>query len=382
MKGLKRILLVLVSCAFFSANTPICAFAQDTNGATTVPNIDDALNYICGLQDEMGAWISNNHNNTESITNILEYFSCQMENISDTQTGYLNEMIASASDYVYDRDYINVDDLSRYLLIDSLQDPFDVDDLVLAQNDDGGFGLAEGYTSDIIDTKLALKALTDLGETETMSKAAIYIASLQNSDGGFGYQSGLSSSALLTAEIADILIDTVDINPLLSYYLDGTFTALDSYLNTALPALDMLSASNLDSVYQHFHTALYRLKRDGRYEVSPYYALQAEDGGVFDDPLATALYLELLVREQNALVARIDTIAITNDKGYAVSAFNANENVNISVINEFEADKARFEMSIIKPDGTRIARCYDYGSALFASPCDFRLDTALSIITS
>jgi hypothetical protein len=35
--------------------------------------------------------------------------------------------------------------------------------------------------------------------------------------------------------------------------------------------------------------------------VSPYYALQAEDGGVFDDPMATALYLELLVREQNAL---------------------------------------------------------------------------------
>jgi len=53
-------------------------------------------------------------------------------------------------------------------------------------------------------------------------------------------------------------------------------------------------------------------------------------------------------------VARIDTIAITNDKGYAVSAFNANENVNISVINEYESDKARFEMSIIKPDGTSI----------------------------
>lgn len=354
MKDLKRIFLVFVSCALFAANTPVCAFAQETNEPLTATDIDESFDYIHVSQDEMGAWIRNNHDHTESITNILEYLSCHMENQSDMQTDNLNEMITSASDYVFDRDYMNVDGLSRYLLVDSLFDPFDLEDLLYAQNPDGGFGLTEGFTSDIIDTKLALKALTNLGETEAMTKAAIYIMSLQNADGGFGYQSGLSSNALLTAEIADILIDTVDVNPLLSYYLNDTFTALDSYLNTALPALGTLSENDLDSVYHHFHTALYRLKRDGRYDVSPYYTLQAEDGGVFDDPMATALYLELLVREQNALVARIDTIAITNDKGYAVSAFNANENVNISVINEYESDKARFEMSIIKPDGTSI----------------------------
>lgn len=47
-------------------------------------------------------------------------------------------------------------------------------------------------------------------------------------------------------------------------------------------------------------------------------------------------------------------ITITNDRGYAVAAFNSDENVNISVIDEFETDKAHFEMSIVKPDGTAI----------------------------
>ncbi len=271
---------------------------------------------------------------------------------TDYESDIIVRMLDKTSDYFYILDVLNNENLSQFLLIDDIRDEDAIICLCNSQNSDGGFGLAEGYTSDIIDTKLTLKALTDIGETEAMTNAALYISSLQNEDGGFGYQQGLSSNAYLTADIANILVDTIDVNPILSYYLEDTFTALDSYLDSTFPVLNELSSSDLDTVYQHFHTALYRLKRDGRYDVTPYYALQAEDGGVFDDPMATALYLELLVREQNALVAKIDNIAITNDRGYAVSAFNSNENVNISVINEFETDKAHFEMSIIKPDGT------------------------------
>ena len=115
-----------------------------------------------------------------------------------------------------------------------------------------------------------MKVLTDIGETEAMTNAALYISSLQNEDGGFVYQQGLSSNAYLSAEIADILVDTVNVNPILSYYLGDTFTAL-------------------------------------------------------------------------------------NDRGYAVSAFNSNENVNISVLNEFENEKAYLAVSIITPDGTVIS---------------------------
>ena len=42
-----------------------------------------------------------------------------------------------------------------------------------------------------------------------MTNAALYISTLQNEDGGFGYQQGLSSNAYLTADIANILVDTI-----------------------------------------------------------------------------------------------------------------------------------------------------------------------------
>ena len=78
------------------------------------------------------------------------------------------------------------------------------------QNPDRGFGLAEGYTSDIIDTKLALKVLTNMDETEAMTNAVLYIASLKNEDGGFSYQQGLSSNAYLSTKIEDSVEATAE----------------------------------------------------------------------------------------------------------------------------------------------------------------------------
>lgn len=310
--------------------------------------LTNGVSYIQKERIPYLGWENFQYKEAVKIANILE-------NINDTLNNKTIQIIIDDIVNVeYDVDIYNNDDLAKYLLLETLHDEWAISQLKNVQNADGGFGIDKGYTSDIIDTKLALKALTDIGETEAMSNAAMYLSSLQNEDGGFGYQQGLSSNAYLTAEIADILVDTVNVNPVLSYYLEDTFTALDSYLDATFPALDTLSENGLDTVYHHFYTALYRLKRDGRYDVSPYYALQAEDGGVFDDPMATALYLELLVREQNALVAKLDRIAVTNDRGYAVSAFNSNENVNISVVSEYESDKAHLEVSIITPDGTVI----------------------------
>ncbi len=340
-KYAKSFLATVLAIFFFPKSTCLLD-VHATQGAMLSTNIEKGIEYTTDNFERI--------NYDRDLADILKIF----EYISSIDNDYATDQFDDLAYSFYESPSLNIDSVSKYLLPKCNYEDSYIIDITFSQNEDGGFGLAEGYTSDIIDTKLALKALTNIEIADSMTNATIYIASLQNSDGGFGYQQGLSSNAFLSADIANILIDTVDVNPVLSYYLEDTFTALDSYLDTTFPAINEISASDLDTVYQHFYTALYRLKRDGCYDVSPYHALQAEDGGVFDDPMATALYLELIVREQNALVANIDTIAITNDKGYAVSAFNSDENVNISVINEFETDKAHFEMSIIKPDGTVI----------------------------
>ena len=355
MKVMKKAFAIALSFLSLFTNTNINVRAEYVSPDLPINNIvTQSVDYLASTQDIDRCWGGSNGDSTAYISDIIEMLDSHSSNNNDLNISEINNLLNVSIEYYWNKSPNSTDAMCHYLLINDLQEDDVIVALLMCQNSDGGFGLAEGYTSDIIDTKLALKALTDIGETEAMTNAAMYISSLQNEDGGFGYQHGLSSNAYLTADIANILVDTIEVNPVLSYYLEDTFKALDGYLDTTFPALNALSADDLDTVYQHFYTALYRLKRDRRYDVSPYYALQAEDGGVFDDPMATALYLELIVREQNALVANIDNIAITNDKGYAVSAFNSNENVNISVINEFETNKARFEMSIIKPDGTAI----------------------------
>lgn len=356
MSLIKRLISSILIFNLIFLTPSISAFAEETSPSDSYnESVSETISFLKENQVNDHSWLINDLSISMDLSGIIESVYDISFGLFDEDYDVMDSMINISLDFLHNYHYRNNDDLFRYLQINAFHSNYLLDTVISLQNQDGGFGLAKGYSSDIIDTKLALKALTDIGETEAMTNAALYISSLQNEDGGFGYQHGLSSNAYLSAEIADILIDTVNVNPVLSYYLEDTFTALDGYLDSTFPTLNELSASDLDSVYQHFYTALYRLKRDGRYDVTLYYDLQAEDGGVFDDPMATALFLELLVKEQNALVAKLDTIAITNDRGYAVSAFNSNENVNISVLNEYENEKAYLAVSIITPDGTVIS---------------------------
>ncbi|MCI8408532.1 MAG: terpene cyclase/mutase family protein [Lachnospiraceae bacterium] len=335
----------------------ITAFANEGTNELDIQNIFSneslisiGLSYIEDKQNKDGTWGDYGKIQTAEIANILEYIVEQY----NSDGLYLSDMINDAGGYLFFEDSSNIDALSRYLLVDEFREQWFVDFFVKSQNSDGGFGLSEGYASDIIDTKLALKTLADLNETEAMTKAAVYIASLQNEDGGFPYQPGLASNPELTAEIADILADCIIKKQSLSDTLSNTIHNLNEYLETNAKQISELSADNLSEVYQHLHTALFQLKTTGKYNVTPYYELQNEDGGVFDDPMATALFLELIVREQNTVIAKLDSISITNDKGYSVSSFNANENVNITIESEYETEKAYMQVYIDTPSGENI----------------------------
>ena len=352
MKRIKIISLLLV-CIIFICNISQVIYAEEVISESNIQinsaldeKINMSISYIEAQQELKGGWGEYGKLITADICNVLEYLY-----LDKYKSGDLLDVLDNASIYFYNENILNTDDLSRYLLLDDLYDEEHIYLLIDSQNLDGGFGIDKGYTSDIIDTKLALKTLADLGETEAMTKAAIYIASLQNDDGGFAYQQGLASNAELTAEIADILADCINENQYLSYTLSNTISKLNEFLDNNSLAIDELSADNLSGVYQHFHTALFKLKTTGQYDVTPYYDLQNEDGGVFDDPMATALFLELIVREQNTLTASMDYISITNDKGYAVSSFNANENVNIEIGSDYETEKAYMQVSIETPNG-------------------------------
>lgn len=349
------VLLLVVLQIVFSIR--ITAFANEGTNELEIQNtfnnessINIGLSYIKDNQSQDGTWGEDGEIQTAEIANILEYI---VEQYNSDESNLFN-MINDAGGYLFYKDSSNTDALAHYLLVDEFREQWFVEFFLELQNLDGGFGLSEGYASDIIDTKLALKTLADLNETKAMTKAAVYIASLQNDDGGFPYQPGLASNPELSAEIADILADCIIKKQVLSDTLSDTINGISEYLDENAKPMNELSADNLSEVYQHFHTALFRLKTTGSYDVAPYYELQNEDGGVFDDPMATALFLELLVREQNTVIATLDSISITNDQGYSVSSFNSNENVNITIESEYEIEKAYMQVSIETPSGETI----------------------------
>ena len=276
------------------------------------------------------------------IGNFIEYVS--------TYNNLENEL-NTISQYYETRELNNTENIAYYLGINIQNYYVDIDELTSKQNSDGGFGLDKNYASDILDTEIALRTLEDIGETEAMINAARYVVSCQNEDGGFGYQPGLASNAELSAEIANILADCVNSSQSLSNEISKDIVELRNYLDNNAVALDGLNSDELGKVYQHFNTALFKLKMDKEYDVTSYYDLQAEDGGVFDDALATAMYLELIVREQNTIKANIDGITFTTDGGDKASVYNSYENVNIAIDSTFDDFEGYLKVVIVNPDG-------------------------------
>lgn len=354
-----RLISFLTALFLIFSTTHLSAYAAEDfriqtqdNGEYELYNdiVIDGINFLNDKQLDSGTWIVTRENCTAAINNIFEYLYSKENDCNQT----ILSMLYKISDYYYDKLILNNEDLFQYAMIDDICDDFQIGLLIHAQNLDGGFGVSDGYASDIIDTKLAMKALADVGETEAMNKAAKYIASLQNDDGGFSYQRGLESDPGLSAEIADVYGDCIIADHSIASDFSDTLNALETYLDENLPSLDILSADSMAEVYQHFYTVLFKLKKGEKVDVSSYYTLQAEDGGVFDDPLATALFLEMIVREQNSLTAGIDHISITNDKGYSVSSFNADENVHIDVASDYETEKAYQKITVETPSGETI----------------------------
>ena len=215
MKKIRILSIILVIVQISLIFSPTSAFAIETS-ESVYDKIAVGVSCLENTQCIYGNWgeFEYGKTTTADIVNVLELLYSYEFN-----SNHIIEII-NKSIYYYDSENImNNDDLSRHLLLNKLSDEFYVHCLLKSQNIDGGFGIDYNYLSDIIDTKLALKALADLGETEAMTNAAMYIASQQNADGGFSYQQGLASNPELTAEIADIFGDCIIKDKLLDYVL-------------------------------------------------------------------------------------------------------------------------------------------------------------------
>jgi hypothetical protein len=149
-----------------------------------------AINWLKNSQNDDGSF--GNKLNTYYTTQLLENLAYQ-EDIDDEKT--------VAFLWLKDREAKSNDDLFRkYLAVVKSDENVNEIDTDKLQNRDGGFGLMEGYTSDVLDTVLAINCMMESGNDNTgsINKAVSYLKKSQMADGGFSY-SGETSNVYLSA---------------------------------------------------------------------------------------------------------------------------------------------------------------------------------------
>ena len=182
MKKITQLLSAFLSVVMVSQFIAVPVYAKkltndnksENSGNTFVYSaVNLGIDYIESTRDEYGVWSTLSDCAAAYVIDTIE--SLNAFGISENQTA---ELINTSVKFFKMLSFENINDLSYFLTVNALQNDADIAYLKEAQNPDGGFGLAEGYASDIIDTKLALKALTDIGETEAMTKAATVVVKL------------------------------------------------------------------------------------------------------------------------------------------------------------------------------------------------------------
>lgn len=204
----------LLLCLLLAANTIIAAAAEPgtDKGTGLSENREHALKWLENGQDSGGEWEQDAPINAACDALVL-----LGEENATAQSTWLRERAAAITDP-------DTDTLAR-LIQAGETGAGTLSDLIRRQNDDGGFGLDETYTSDVFDTMLALRALLTARNSRTggsgvsgngadavpdgaARKAAAYLMGRQNEDGGFAYTPYMPSDPELSADVGITLIET------------------------------------------------------------------------------------------------------------------------------------------------------------------------------
>lgn len=148
--------------------------------------IEDATAYLESCQRENGSYdYPSNINTTAEACAVLDEFS----DVDTTESkNWLESNIGDRNTDILSRTAIALDD-------DSL-----IDEMMEVQNTDGGLGLSGDYTSDILDSVLALESINASSSAEVSSarwQLLCYIARQMNSDGSFSYTKNSDSDVAL-----------------------------------------------------------------------------------------------------------------------------------------------------------------------------------------
>ncbi|MEH7381915.1 VWA domain-containing protein [Bacillus sp. JJ1533] len=193
----KCVIFMFVFVLFASTLFQTGAFASELQKTIEMDeDVVHALDWLLSQQKETGEW------DTEpTIRNTSEI----LQLMSDT--GVSKERYKLGVHFLEKQKASNFDQMSRILpfLTDTQQRTESISAITQGQNDDGGWGLAHSYASDVLDTTIVLQGLLNLKndklDNDSVINGANYLLKQQREDGSWAYQEKGASSPSLTAQI-------------------------------------------------------------------------------------------------------------------------------------------------------------------------------------
>ena len=211
----------------------------------------------------------------------------------------------------------------------------DVDAVLALQNPDGGWGGAEGFGSNNLDTTLALMALASAGSTESgaINGATSYLLASQDANGGWGLISGDRSEIYYTGKVMQALLTQAQTLQIANALSTGTSFLLnhqnpdggfgESGSTIWETALSFLGLSMTSGDITAKLNAIDYLSNS-----------QLTNGSWSDDPYSTALALQALkVAEvfEAAPTVEITSVSLFNSDRIPSSVYGAYETMAIQI---------------------------------------------------
>lgn len=205
--------LILIATQIFYPRTVVKATENDINYDNA---IESSMKWLNSVQSDDGFWANNSIIN--DTCDAIELF----QGIDEEKD------VTTAISWLEKKGYRDSNDkLARYLRVSTNEELYH--ELLSAQNEDGGFGLVKGYSSNIVDSTIVLQTLVNTKDIyqDQVIKLINYFIDNQNEDGSFGFNG--KSDIAMTAIIAKAIRGYLDSNFLKSQLTDNLLFNVDKY---------------------------------------------------------------------------------------------------------------------------------------------------------
>jgi len=348
----KTVVFCLVICLVVTIFTPP-VFAEDiSENISLKTRIDRAVEWLVANQNPKGFWGKGEFAaivDTAEIAGYLKEKSTKAESLEKAQS-WLESQKTNNIDYMARvLPFIREEDKKQELL----------KAIISSQKADGGWGVADNFESDVLDTVLVINSLLEENELdlETVKNGVIYLVNSQNEKGGWAYVHGGEASVMLTSQVVLCLN---------KFNLKTNLTSSD--IETALrKAGDFLvSKQQKDGTWGKDEERLadtltaYRavIKTLGEEAVlaaeNEIKALQKENGSWYDSPYLTILAVKALSEKEELPHADIKDIKIfrkDKEDRTEIYSFNSYEELEAEVISEYDNSLAKQVQFIKGPHG-------------------------------